>query len=142
MVSFYAWQSARLVMQYHGQGIEYASKAWKGSQTMQALAGLPEGALIYSNARDAVTFFLGRDSRMLACKTEPTTYRPNLRYKEEMDEIASILRERQSIVPGLTWPPGGGIFLRSRKLKRCWACASEALFRTARFMRRISRRPA
>lgn len=98
MVPFYAWQSARLVMQYHGQGIEYASKAWKGSQTMQALAGLPEGALIYSNARDAVTFFLGRDSRMLACKTEPTTYRPNLRYKEEMDEIVSILRERRGVV--------------------------------------------
>jgi hypothetical protein len=58
----YGWRSMRIIKQNYDQGLGYTSSDWRGSDTIQALKGLPANQTIVTNETMAVLFLTGRNA--------------------------------------------------------------------------------
>lgn len=79
--------------QRHTDGTGYNSSAWKKSQTIAFLQGLPEELLVFSNAPDAVYILTNRHSRSIPPKWNPGTLEVNPEYGAQLDTMVEALRE-------------------------------------------------
>jgi hypothetical protein len=79
-----AMTSARLFQRAREEGIGFASRQWRASQTIAWVNRLPAGALIYTNERLALTYLTGRAAFSIPEKIDPVRAERRAAFAEEM----------------------------------------------------------
>ena len=113
-------------------GVGYAGREWRNSETLVKLASLPPANRIYSNAPDALYVLRGTPAAMIPRKVDPQTSRPNPHYAMEMAQLRRALNEDKAILAyfnRITWrwylPTAGEV--EEAIGMRPWARASDGL---------------
>ena len=75
-----------------------SAQAWRESRVLDAVAALPAGAPVYTNAPDAVFLLTGRRTSSLPRHTDLLTGRPERRYPASLEAMAARLRELGGVV--------------------------------------------
>ncbi|MGA1867795.1 MAG: ArnT family glycosyltransferase [bacterium] len=73
----YVFRSTKWIINNYHFGQEYASKAWKHSEILEIVRGLPSGIPIFSNAPDAIYIHTGRPASMIPAKIDASTRQIN-----------------------------------------------------------------
>ena len=79
-----------------GQG--YASRAWKGSQTIALVKNLPAGVPIYSNGYDAIYYLTHQPAIYIPEKVKHGTGRENESYEAEVERMGRAVKERSGVL--------------------------------------------
>jgi len=89
-----AIQSAAIIQK---NGLMYTSRQWQESETVAFVRSLPESAMIYSNAPDAVGFLTQRKSALIPEKISPLTMKANNHYSEELMSMCKNIRDNEAV---------------------------------------------
>lgn len=86
-----------LEFSYH-DGLGYAGREWRNSETLGRLGSLPAVNRIYSNAPDVLYVLRGTPVAMIPRKVDPHTSSPNQRFASEMIQLKRRLNEGQAML--------------------------------------------
>jgi hypothetical protein len=75
-------------------GQDYASSAYINSAMLQTIRGLPKDARFYSNNPWPISIYAGRLSELIPNKINMTTLREDEGYRDQMEEFAETMHER------------------------------------------------
>jgi hypothetical protein len=89
------------------EGIGFTGRAWRDSPTMAYIAALPDKAVVYSDAAQAIYFLTGRLACGLPVRYSPYTLLPNQTFEDETAAIGRALEEGAVLVDFNAWPTGG-----------------------------------
>lgn len=98
LVGSYSLRTASWFDRTRRDGQGYASRAWQDSKTIQRVKTLPPGTPIYSNAYDAVYYLTGRPAILIPEKNVFVTGRPNRNYEGELENMRTVLREKEGVL--------------------------------------------
>lgn len=110
----YSLRGARWFLQVSQDGQGYASRAWRGSETISKVKNLPSNMRIYSNGYDAIYYLTGRRAIYLPEKINHNTGRPNENYETELEKMRRDLEQ------------GNAVLVYLRTLPERWFLPSEA----------------
>ncbi len=79
-------------------GVGYAGREWRDSETLSKLGALPATNSIYSNAPDVLYILRGTPAAMIPRKVDPHTSRPNQRFGSEMIQLKRRLNEDRAML--------------------------------------------
>ncbi len=77
-------------------GVGYAGREWRNSETLAKLDLLPPATIIYSNAPEVLYVLRGVPAAMIPRKVDPHTSEPNPRFASEIDRLKLKLLEHQA----------------------------------------------
>lgn len=80
------------------RGTGFSTRTWSESPIWPYLDALPAGAVLYSNAPEAIYLHTGRTAPYVPRKYEMTSLRPNTEYEEEMQSMARRVEEGAVVV--------------------------------------------
>ena len=98
--------AAYWVFNRHREGEGFTSRAWKDSETMKFVKGLPSQMAVSSNAADACYLFTNREALRLPAKSDPTSARVNADFAAEMAALRDNLTNSQTVLiyfDKITW---------------------------------------
>ena len=95
----YLTRGIKWSMDLYRDGLQFSSRYWKLSETIQAAKNLPKDRLLYTNSPEGIYFQIGRPAylvpkkydRSAVRKSETTEIRKD--YSEKLSEMAKILKE-------------------------------------------------
>ena len=94
-----AGRAAGVVPRLHREGIEYGSRAWRGSPTLQLVRDLRDRLDVYTNAPAAVSVLTGSDhTKLLHYKHDRMTRKPLGGYPERMRRLGEACAENRAVV--------------------------------------------
>jgi hypothetical protein len=82
----------------HREGEGFTSRAWKDSETVKFVKGLPSQMAVSSNAADACYLFTKREALRLPAKYDPTNARVNADFETQMAGLRDDLINNRALV--------------------------------------------
>jgi hypothetical protein len=82
----------------HREGEGFTSRAWKDSETVKFVKGLPSQMAVSSNAADACYLFTKREALRLPAKYDPTNARVNADFETQMARLRDDLINNRALV--------------------------------------------
>jgi len=76
----------------------FATRPWRESKTVAAVAELPAGVAVYSNRPEAIYHLTGRVTYDLPSKTNRYSRRPNEAYGEQLASMARTMKQRKGLL--------------------------------------------
>ncbi len=96
LLTLFVWNSwmlsSALLQRSREKGIGFASQQWRASETLAWVSRLPEGALIYTNERLALTYLSGRPAFSIPEKIDTVRAEPRAGFAAEMALMHERLR--------------------------------------------------
>jgi hypothetical protein len=93
-----AWTGSALVVQGYDQGIGFNSLAWSRSGILAEAEKLPREVVIFTNAPEAVYFFIDRAALSIPRKFESVRQQPNPNYLTDLAEMRSVIEDERGVV--------------------------------------------
>jgi hypothetical protein len=91
-------QGANTVARLGLDGQGFASLSWKNSRALEAVGGLPDNVLLYSNRPAALLLLLDRTSFITPTPTDPSTLLPRENYLEDLQRMRERLRSGEAVL--------------------------------------------
>jgi len=88
------------------QGLGFASKGWRQSETLKWVTALPKNTVIYTNAPDAIKVHTDRSSEMIPHIVVPTSRNRNQNLVADMQNMVQDLSQNDGVIVyfhGITW---------------------------------------
>ena len=79
-------------------GIGYAGRVWRESQTLNRLKRMMPATVLFSNAPDVLYTLLNKPAVMIPRKTQPDTNLPNRQYLAQTAELRRWLKEERGLL--------------------------------------------
>jgi hypothetical protein len=79
-------------------GRGYSGREWRQSDVLARVSGLPPDARVFTNGPDAVYLLTGRSATMTPDLIVTATWRPNPRYRQQMDRLRTALQDQGAVL--------------------------------------------
>lgn len=79
-------------------GQNYASRAWRDSETIARVRSLPAGTHVFTNGQDAVYFLAARSASAVPARVVRGTGRANPDYQSELEAVRARMREEGGVL--------------------------------------------